>query len=823
MRRINRKDFFRNSGVGLAGLSVLNSGGVSGSQLSGGPRDGKESRTGGESDIDPCRGGWIAFSDWHLDSWPLLDCPVAFRKDIEFTANPLSCTLRISAADVYVLWCNGSFAGSGPARSWPREKYYDEIDLLPFLRQGGNQLAVLLYPCTGVNFLMPFTRMGLFIQGEIKLQSGQTVLIDTDTSWQCRKADWISFNHSLISLPTGFQEHLNAATEELDWKTGPLSAGWSPALYLGSAGLPPWSRLLKRPVPALVERGLAPDLIWRGKGSKNLIEDTAVLAVNFNAEPLDGQMTKQSGGGWFSAVAGDVFAFDFGRTRFIRPGLEIQDVSGPVRLEMYYDIKFQDRPGAAAGFGGAFNDSIKLEKGGCAWQVHRGRGFRYLTVKLTGSAGCRFRLAAGALDYPFGEDTRLECSDTFVRQLWDISKDNIRSSTNDAYVDTCSRENLLWTMDACATAKAAFYSFGERGMWRHCLRLIALGIDPEGNPAAVVPTDCPSPLMDQTMHWVTSCYEFWLATGDISLLEETEEPMFRFLKLCKTGITAEDLYIPPGYSWHWVDWASLDKRPYSLPINGLLLRAAQHAGKIGSAAGSQRLVKLAEDIRHRLDRGISRFFSPEEKAFLSRIEPQLVLRLPPVKPNSVNPKGPLPKANLHGNVLAVITGCGRPEQRQQAMEHAATLLDAPSGPDNDLGMGYVDILLTPLLNAGYLSRVRNKLDQLYGPFIRRGQPTWGERATETVENTAHGWAASVNSLIVEGLIGLRPLTPAWKTFSFKPAEGFAADFEYSLSLPDGIIAVKQTSGKLAARWPVGSSLNYKGRLLPGADKSTVLD
>jgi alpha-L-rhamnosidase len=822
MHKINRKTFFRNSGAGLVGFGALNLGCGSENDFSDNRPANRMSQVSQGKDIDPCRGGWIAYSNWHVDAYPLLDYPIAFRKDIDLQIQPASGKIKISAADVYLLYCNGHLVGSGPARSWPREKYYDEIDLLPLLKQGKNHLAALLFPCTGVNFLMPFTRMGLFIQGDIKLKSGQMVQIDTDPSWECRTADWIRFNQSLISLPTGYQEHYDVEKEERDWKTKTPASGWSPALYLGSVGLPPWNRLVKKPIPDLLENELRPELVWQGMGSKKLIEDTIGLAEKFNRESLAGKKTKKAVNNWFKAGPGNVLAFDFGKTRFIRPGLEIKDVSGPIRLEMYYDIKFSDRPSAHSGFGGGFNDTIRLEKGGKVWQVHRGRGFRYLTVKITGSGSCSFRPLAKTLDYPFKESARLETGEPFVQTLWDISKENIRSSTNDAYVDTCSRENLLWTMDACATAKAAFYSFAESDMWRHCLKLVAMGIDQDGNPAAVVPTDCPSPLMGQTMHWVTSSYEYFLATGEKSLLEEIEEPLVRFLRLCKSGITAENLYIPPGYSWHWVDWASIDKRPYSLPINGLLLWASQYAVKIGSAVGSNRLKTLAGDMQKSLAKGISSFFSPGEKAFLSRIEPKLPLSLPPVKPNSVNPKGPLPEANIHGNILSIITGCGSPGERQQAMNHVVKLLNEPPGPDNDIGMGYADILLTPVLDAGHISQARKKLDQLYGYFIESGQPTWGERASEKHENTAHGWAASVNSLIVEGLIGLRPLSPGWKSFSFKPAGGFTADFQYSLSLPAGKIEVRQMKGRLSARWPKGARLEYQGQSLTGSGKMVEL-
>ncbi|MCE5272514.1 hypothetical protein LLH00_14640 [bacterium] len=797
MSDISRKSFFRRSGAGLAGLGALGLG-RAGTVDAAVPGDFTlpEPDYGG---VDPCRGGWIAHTDWHIDSFPLLDNPVAFRKEITLEGRPTTGKVIVTAADVYVLYCNGAFASSGPARSWPREKYYDEVDLLPFLKPGRNSLAVLLFPCTGVNFLNPFTRMGLLVQGDIALDGGGKFLLDTDDTWLCRMADWVRFHHSLISLPTGFQEHFDSDREAPDWRTAPPSEGWTEALYLGSAGLPPWTGLRRKPIPDLLENALVPALVWSGHGSPERREDTASLAASFNAEKLTGKIESRPATDWIEATPGSVFTFDVGRTRLVRPGLEVRQGSGPLRLELYYDIRFEGRPSGFDGFGGSFLDTLSLSGGGCVWQAHRGRGLRYVSVKVTGAGSCEFRPRLLALDYPFAERASLEVKDSFIQALWDTSLNNIRSSTDDAYVDTCSRENLLWTMDAAATAKAAFYSFAELRMWRNCLSLIALGVDSQGNPAAVVPTDCPSPLMDQSMHWVVSCWEYYLAGGDISLLREVEAPLARFLGLCEHGLTAEDLYVPPGYSWHYVDWAVLDKRPYSLPVNALLLRAAQYAGRIAQALGSEPLAALAGRIGARLRPALGRFFSPEERAFLSRIEPRQPLRLPPSKPNSVNPKGPIPRANLHGNVLCIVTGCGTEAQRAQALEHACALLALPSGPENRLGLGYCDILLSPLLAAGRYAPVRNKLDQLYGDFVRSGQPTWGERAPVEAENTAHGWGAAVNSLIVEGLIGLKPQAPGWTKASCEPAAGFGADFAYRLETPAGRIEVERVKGKLVTR------------------------
>ena len=137
-------------------------------------------------------------------------------------------------------------------------------------------------------------------------------------------------------------------------------------------------------------------------------------------------------------------------------------------------------------------------------------------------------------------------------------------------------------------------------------------------------------------------------------------------------------------------------------------------------------------------------------------------------------------------------------------------------------MGYAALLPTPMIEAGYYGQVLNKMRQLYGPFIKRGEPTRGERASEVYENTAHRWGAAANTLIAEGLVGLKPLEPGWKSFALQPAEGFTADFSYTLPLPGGTLEVVRRDGKLSASWPEETLLVRGKKVRTGSGKLVEL-
>jgi hypothetical protein len=89
-------------------------------------------------------------------------------------------------------------------------------------------------------------------------------------------------------------------------------------------------------------------------------------------------------------------------------------------------------------------------------------------------------------------------------------------------------------------------------------------------------------------------------------------------------------------------------------------------------------------------------------------------------------------------------------------------------------------------------------------------------------NTAHGWGASVNSLIAESIVGLKPAAPGWKRILLQPAKEFGADFSYLLDTPPGSVSVESAGGRITARWPQGVILEYRGREYIGTEAAVEL-
>lgn len=691
---------------------------------------------------------WVGPESWKQDAYPVSPHPALFRRDIQIAGHPTAAALRITAHARYVLYINGKRVAAGPARCYPERQILDPIDILPFLRVGDNALAVYILMPTGATGYSVTARPGLFCTGEITC-AGQTIPIATDASWRVRSAEWISNEGFFLSLPVGMQEHTNLAHAPADALTGSLEH-FTPVRVMGPAGTPPYTTLETRPIPLLTESPLTPRLIYSGACDATRHAPSTNLARQLSSLKMMGHRRGPSPTSevTLDTAADNIVTLDFGRARMIRPAFEITQAQGDCRIELYYDLAFRDKPTTMQGFGSAregFCDSLSAPAAGVHFSTLLPRGFRFLTLRLSGSGQCHLHLRCQSVDYPFSEARQPPTRDPVLARIWRASCDTLRSAANDVFVDTCTRENVLWTLDACLAGKAAFDSFGEMRLWRRCLSLIAQGINASGIPHAVVPSqDSFMILFDQTMYFVISCRDYAERTGDHTLIPEVWPAIQRFLTLCLKHMTSEDLFVPPAYSWHFVDWAPIPKRAYSFPINAMLALALDAAAAMRPNE-SRHFIQASAVLKMAL----KRFWDPEAGCYRNHIEP--IVQIGPQTTFNAPTEGTTLTHGVHANALALHCGLGTEPQRESTARWIADRLSEPFGPPNTFGPGWTELILDPLFAYGFGASALDFVKRAYGQALDVGAPTWGEGFSADQFNTAHGWGAIVNSLLARHL------------------------------------------------------------------------
>ncbi len=140
---------------------------------------------------------WDGQLIWMPPSGPVGDRVVLFRRNIQVGVLPQQAPIRIYADSRFVLSVNGTQVARGPARSQPRRRLADVIDLAPFLRIGKNTIAVQVrfYGQTTAWWrpAVPTMTVGTgCLVAEMELLDTSGVHLDrivTDDAWRARSGD----------------------------------------------------------------------------------------------------------------------------------------------------------------------------------------------------------------------------------------------------------------------------------------------------------------------------------------------------------------------------------------------------------------------------------------------------------------------------------------------------------------------------------------------------------------------------------------------------------------------------------------------------------
>ncbi|MCL2813750.1 MAG: alpha-L-rhamnosidase N-terminal domain-containing protein [Oscillospiraceae bacterium] len=113
----------------------------------------------------------------------------AFRKSFEVKniLEVTSAALNIFADTVYKLYVNGKFIGYGPVRFDPKYPQYDSYDLLPYLKNGANAIAVLVNFHGHKTFKNVPSRAAMIAWGKICESDSEAELLTSAKNWKCAK------------------------------------------------------------------------------------------------------------------------------------------------------------------------------------------------------------------------------------------------------------------------------------------------------------------------------------------------------------------------------------------------------------------------------------------------------------------------------------------------------------------------------------------------------------------------------------------------------------------------------------------------------------
>ena len=392
----------------------------------------------------------------------------------------------------YWLWINGDmvlFEGGVKRGPTPHDTYYDHLDIAPYLNEGENSIAILVWY---------FGK-----HGNSHNSSGKPVLIfdcQADNFSILSDKSWQSTHYAAYEQTKGTQPNerlaesnirFNAQREFQGWTDKGATPQFPAAVEAGEAGSTPWGKLVERPIPFWKDSGLIDYVKIEQSEEKGHIVYTCSLPYNCHVTPwLD-----------IEAEGGEIIH------------IQTDNYKGG----SYYNLRSE-----------YVTRSGQQEYESLGWV--NGHAIMYRIPKSVKVHALRYRET--------GFDTEFTgsfvCNDHFFNRFWQKAARTLYVTMRDTYMDCPDRERAQWWGDVVIELGEAFYAMDNNS---HSLALKGIhelmnwqrgdGTIYSPCPSGRWYKEFPAQMLASVGHY--GFYTYYLYSGDDSFIPTTYDRIHRYL------------------------------------------------------------------------------------------------------------------------------------------------------------------------------------------------------------------------------------------------------------------------------------------------------
>lgn len=765
----------------------------------------------------PWNAYWIA-----VPNEPAKDYGVYFfRKNIDFSTNPDSFIVHISADNRYKLFVNGKMVSHGPARGEEYHWYYETVDLAPFLQTGKNQVAALVWndgeqkPVAQISLRTAFILQGNTPKEEI-LNTNETWKCTRDESYQPLNPDLI---YTFYAAGPGDLVDMNKA--KTGWKNGDFDdANWKNAQQLAT-GLPKgvfgWTEggmLVPRPIPQMELTVQRLQEVRKVEGMQiakafPAQKGTFPIPANTTATILLDQsfLTNAYPTILFSKGKNATISLRYAEALYVNEGeqknwKEQKQKGNRNEIEGKRFVGKEDR---------IISNGRENQEFTSLWW----RTYRYLQLQVTTKDESLVieDLYGTFTGFPFEFKAKFDAGNPVYNQIMDIGWRTARLCANETYIDCPYYEQLQYVGDTRIQAMVSFYNAGDERLVRHAIEQIDYSRIAEGITMSRYPTATQQIIPPFSLWWIGMLHDYWMYRPDADFVKSKLPGMRQVLHFFNQYQQTDGSLKEMPY-WNFTDWCEAEGWNAGIaPI-----------GKNGNSAALDFQLLLAYQTAAALEKNIG---SPEQAALFQKRATQLQQTL---RQKYWDAKRQLfadtPEKDLfsqHVNALAILT-------------NTATGLEIKPLANkilSDTALSQATIYFQyythqALIKAGLGNDYLNWLD-VWKENLAQGMTTLAE--ISDINNTrsdCHAWGAHPNIEFLRTVLGVDSAAPGFKKVKIEPHLGKLTNASGSIPHPNGTISVSYKKDKT---WTVevtlpkntGGVLVWQGKeMILKAGENTVL-
>ena len=435
----------------------------------------------------------------------------------------------------------------------------------------------------------------------------------------------------------------------------------------------------------------------------------------------------------------------------------------------------------------SFADRYICNGGGMEQFCHRFRriGARNLELHITSYIG------AVTLGYtqiqeqnlPLDKEADFECEDRLLQLSRAVGVHTLKCCMHEHYEDCPWREQALYAYDSRNQALFGYYTWGNYKFARACLTLLGNVPMENGQLAITAPRHPELAIEVFTLVWIIELYEYYLHSGDFSLVEENRQGIFRIVDAVlarhdeATGLYSQfnDAKIwrffewTPGMTGHSIGakgnlWQS-EKERFNACFNGYFLEVLYCVNKMFDNMHAKEASALAAAIR--------RYFRLENGYFRTGDDTELL--------------------HQHTQALMLDIGVVSPDEADSCPQFFQAYKDPELLPVTFSAMPY---FLRAWMGVSPESRLAMDkcMRDNYDAMVLKGATTFWETddggdAFDYAGSLCHAWSSLPVYYCHRYILGVMPLEPGFRRFQVKPYPGLLTHASGTVPTPYGEIHI----------------------------------
>ena len=753
-----------------------------------------------------------------------------FRRTIFPGTLPKNGTIRISADTSYKLYVNGILVETGPSRGDRQVWFCDTVDLLPFLTEGRNVIAVsvLRYPANpllGNHGMFRTPVPGLFVSGVITDADGIEYDISADEKWKCMLNPYVTFYAEEERFAPLIIHEQAAGNRAI--------AGWNTVTYNDSD----WEAAAEYPrkqVPGAVSPGNLLDrtipYMYREKKHFLCARQNEAARCSTNASDSSAVWNGIGEEEWIKLLRGEAgvvipahtrvsITLDAGEEMTAYMHLAIEQGCGSTVTLLYAEAfvldGFEgpeqipvkgDRTDTEHGHLAGYTDTYSVDGYGTAdsaetYEPYWFRTFRFvkLTVETKDQPLFLRELDFEETGYPLKVFTHVSTSDETLPDVWEISERTLRRCMHETYVDCPYYEQLQYIMDARSQILYTYAISADDSLARKCIDDLARSQRYDGLLNCSYPNMNPNVIPGFSIYYILMVHDHMMYFGDTDLVAAYMGTIDRILHFFEMNLTPEGYVGSIGgvneqeRFWSYIDWAASWNESSGMPTAGLggrpvtmetllyiygLQHAARLAAYIGRNGEAERYRKMAQ-----------RAGSAVMKYCRGR--------------NGMITDGPgVEEYSQHVQVFAILTGLVSPEEGRIHLQK--TIVHPDDYAQCTVAMRFY------LFRALEMTGLYACTDRYYETWRRmiRLHCTTSIESETYARSECHAWGALILYELPSVTLGVRPAEPGYRKIRICPVPGYMTRASGTVRTPKGDVTVswRMDNGRMQLQYELPEGL-----------------